>query len=56
MRIVRQAGHGFAAVAFDAQAVNPAIKLTFATFAGFAWVILRMCVDEVTCDGMNQKR
>ena len=22
----------------------------FATFAGFAWVILRMCVDEVTCD------
>ena len=23
----------------------------FATFAGFAWVILRMCVDAVTCDG-----
>lgn len=56
MPIVRQTGRGFAAVAFDAQATTPVIKPTFATFAGFAWVILRMCVDEVTCDGMNQKR
>lgn len=56
MRIVRQTGHEFAAVAYDAQAANPVIKPTFATFAGFAWVILRMYVDEVTCDGMNQNR